>query len=210
MMMTKTNSIAPALMAISLLALGACNRNQPGPAKTPEPSPAPAEQVSIFRPEAEVVAVEAPLTQLEASVSFAKGGKDLSDAAKAQLAAIIQSEQMKSGGAVTLRGHSDSAGHDEANLRASGRRAEVVRAYLVANGIAEDRIKVIALGEMRPIAPNANLDGTPDEAGRAANRRVDVTIAVPGVPELPQNPAGDQPTPKPTSSTLVEVIARPD
>ncbi|WP_236672138.1 hypothetical protein [Croceicoccus sp. YJ47] len=47
------------------------------------------------------------------------------------------------------------------------------------NGIDADRIEIIALGEMRPLAPNANLDGTANEANRARNRRVDIHIAIP-------------------------------
>ena len=206
MIMTKTNPIAPAFMAASLFALSACDQNQSAPAPTPDP----AEPVSIFRPEVEVPTIKVPLTQLEASIPFAEGGNDLTDAAKAQLATIIVSLQMQRGGAVTLRGHTDSVGFDEANLRVSRRRAEAVRAYMIENGVAEDRIAVIALGEMRPIAPNAKLDGTPDEEGRAANRRVDVTIAVPGAPAAPPIPVGDEPTPEPTSSTLVEAMTKSD
>lgn len=210
MIMTKTKPIASAMIALSFLALAACNRSPPVPEETPEPSASPEKPVSIFRPEAEVVTVEAPLAQLDVTVPFEQGGKVLSDAAKAQLATIIQSPQMKAGGAVTLRGHTDSAGYDEANLRASRQRAQAVEKYLVENGIDPERITVIALGEMRPIAPNAKLDGTPDEEGRAANRRVDITIAVPGVPAIPPTAAGEKPQPEPSSTTLVEAITAPD
>lgn len=210
MIMTKTKPVASAMIALSFLALAACNRSQPVPEETPEPSASPEKPVSIFRPEAEVVTEEAPLAQLDATVSFGPGGKELSDSAKAQLATIIQSPQMKAGGAVTLRGHTDSAGYDEANLRASRQRAQAVEKYLVENGIDPERITVIALGEMRPIAPNAKLDGTPDEEGRAANRRVDITIAVPGVPAIPPTAASEKPQPESSSTTLVEAITAPD
>lgn len=212
MMMIRSFRPIPTVLALSLLALTACDKKQPGPVETPEPSAVPdtAEPVSIFRPEAEVDAPKIPLASLEASVGFGEGGDVLSNAAKAQLATIIQSPQMKRGGPITLRGHTDSVGHDEANLRASKNRADAVQAYLIDNGIAEDRITVIALGEMRPIAPNAKLDGSPDEAGRAANRRVGLTITVAGAPAPVPSPDGDQPTPEPTSSTLVEVITKSD
>ena len=49
---------------------------------------------------------------------------------------------------------------------------------------------MIALGENRPVAPNANPDGSDDEAGRARNRRVDIAVALPE----PQ----PSPTPEPT------------
>lgn len=210
MIKTRLKSITSAFIAVSFLGLSACGRDQPTPEETPEPAASPTKPVSIFRPEAEVVPVEAPLAQLDAAISFGQGGKELDDAAKAQLAAIITSPQMKAGGTVTLRGHTDSSGYDEANLRVSRQRAQVVETYLIENGVDPDRIKVIALGEMRPVAPNAKLDGTPDEEGRAANRRVDVTIAVPGVPAAASAATGVEPQPTPTPTTLIEAIAAPD
>lgn len=182
------------------LALAGCSDRDPPAPEPPEPSPAVAPtQASIIRDEVQVDRAEPALEPLEASVSFAETGGELSEAALEDLAAIMESKQMAAGGAIVLRGHTDSTGDDEANLRVSERRAEMVRDWLVENGVAEDRITVIAIGEQRPIAPNANLDGTPDEAGRAANRRVAVSIAVPedepeddgaeAVPEAERTPA---------------------
>ncbi len=216
MIMTRTKLTAAMAITISSLTLAACERSRPEPAETPQPAATPEEKVSIFRPEAEVVTIEAPLAPLETNISFADGGTELSDAAMAQLAEIIQSPQMQAGGAVILRGHTDSAGHDAVNLRVSRKRAQAVENYLVENGIARERIEVIALGEMRPLAPNAKLDGTADEEGRAANRRVDLTIAVSGTqasaPAAPaaMAPAAETPRPQAGAATLVEAITAPD
>jgi len=38
---------------------------------------------------------------------------------------------------------------------------------------------IVAFGEQNPIAPNALPDGTPDLAGRAKNRRVELAVAPP-------------------------------
>jgi len=93
---------------------------------------------------------------------------------------------------LTVRGHSDSPGSDAANLTQSRRRADAVAAYLVAHGVDIDRIDVVALGEKRPIAPNANLDGTDDPEGRARNRRVEVeVIPTPPKPEPAGTPAAN-------------------
>ncbi|MBM0171354.1 OmpA family protein [Altererythrobacter sp. C41] len=162
----------------AVLALAGCDRREPPPPPEPTPEASPT-QASIIRPEIEVERPEPELEPLEASVTFAEAGGDLSAAALEDLKTILESPQMAEGGAIVLRGHTDSTGDDEANLRVSGRRAEMVRDWLVEQGVAEERITVIALGEQRPIAPNAKLDGSPDEAGRAANRRVDVAIALP-------------------------------
>ena len=166
--------VAPA----AALALAGCNDREPPPA--PEPSPtAPPTQTSIIRPDVEIERIEPELEPFEGSVTFAEGGNALSDAAIADLEAIMETPQMAEGGAIVLRGHTDSVGDDDANMRVSERRAGLVRDWLVERGVAEDRITVIAIGEQRPIAPNGRRDGTPDEAGRAANRRVDVSIALP-------------------------------
>ena len=166
--------VAPA----AALALAGCNDREPPPA--PEPSPtAPPTQTSIIRPDVEIERIEPELEPFEGSVTFAEGGNALSDAAIADLEAILETPQMAEGGAIVLRGHTDSVGDDDANMRVSERRAGLVRDWLVERGVAEDRITVIAIGEQRPIAPNGRRDGTPDEAGRAANRRVDVSIALP-------------------------------
>ena len=166
--------VAPA----AALALAGCNDREPPPA--PEPSPtAPPTQSSLIRPDVAIERIEPELEPFEGSVTFAEGGNALSDAAIADLEAILETPQMAEGGAIVLRGHTDSVGDDDANMRVSERRAGLVRDWLVESGVAEDRITVIAIGEQRPIAPNARRDGTPDEAGRAANRRVDVSIALP-------------------------------
>lgn len=166
--------VAPA----AALALAGCNDREPPPA--PEPSPtAPPTQTSIIRPDVEIERIEPELEPFEGSVTFAEGGNALSEAAIDDLEAIMETPQMAEGGAIVLRGHTDSVGDDDANMRVSERRAGLVRDWLVERGVAEDRITVIAIGEQRPIAPNGRRDGTPDEAGRAANRRVDVSIALP-------------------------------
>jgi len=180
------------------LALAGCDRREPPapPEPTPEVSPT---QASIIRPEIEVERPEPELKPLEASVTFAEAGGELSAAALEDLETILESPQLAEGGAIVLRGHTDSTGDDEGNLRVSRQRAEMVRDWLVEHGVAEERITVIAIGEQRPIAPNAKLDGTPDEAGRAANRRVDVAVALPDVmsekaedSEAAQSPATSQ------------------
>src|SRR3546814_16131383 len=93
------------------------------------------------------------------------------------------------GGAITVRGHSDSRGSDSDNLRVSEARTKAVADYLVTKGIAADRMTELGVGETRPIAPNAHLDGSDDEQGRAKNRRVDVQ----GAPEQPPEPEKTEP-----------------
>jgi OOP family OmpA-OmpF porin len=57
--------------------------------------------------------------------------------------------------------------------------------------VAEDRIEIVAFGEQNPVAPNALPDGTPNDEGRAKNRRVEIRVAPPNPATLPEN-AADQ------------------
>ncbi len=72
--------------------------------------------------------------------------------------------------AVRIEGHTDSQGKDAANLKLSQRRAESVRTYLIAKGVAGERMDAQGYGETVPIADNRT------GAGRAQNRRVEFVI----------------------------------
>jgi outer membrane protein OmpA-like peptidoglycan-associated protein/predicted nucleic acid-binding Zn-ribbon protein len=72
---------------------------------------------------------------------------------------------------ILIRGHTDSVGEASYNQQLSERRAELVKEFFVDNfEIEEGRLASTGLGERRPIATNATLDG------RRANRRVEVVI----------------------------------
>jgi len=72
---------------------------------------------------------------------------------------------------IEIAGHTDNVGGAEFNKQLSQRRANAVAQYLMSRGVAESRIMTAAGGEDHPIASNAT------EQGRAANRRVEVTLA---------------------------------
>jgi len=72
---------------------------------------------------------------------------------------------------IEIAGHTDNVGGAEFNKQLSQRRANAVAQYLMSRGVAESRIMTVAGGEDHPIASNAT------EQGRAANRRVEVTLA---------------------------------
>ena len=67
-------------------------------------------------------------------------------------------------------GHTDSMGSDAYNQALSVRRAEAVKAYMVNQGMAADRIRAEGRGEAEPVATNDTREG------RAQNRRVEVTV----------------------------------
>jgi outer membrane protein OmpA-like peptidoglycan-associated protein len=71
---------------------------------------------------------------------------------------------------MVVEGHTDSQGDDAANQTLSEQRAKSVRDYLVARGVANDRITSIGKGEGSPVADNKSPEG------RANNRRVEIVV----------------------------------
>jgi len=72
---------------------------------------------------------------------------------------------------IEVAGHTDSTGTAEYNRQLSQRRASSVANYLVSRGVGQARIMTAGGGEDHPIASNAT------DQGRAANRRVEITLA---------------------------------
>ncbi len=77
---------------------------------------------------------------------------------------------------IELIGHTDDKGSEDYNISLSKKRAESVRNYLVDKGIANGRIKILALGEYDPVAINRYADGTDAPDGRSLNRNVSIRI----------------------------------
>lgn len=75
------------------------------------------------------------------------------------------------GASVEIQGHTDNNGTPEANKTLSQDRANAVKRYLSAGGVAEARMTALGYGQEMPIADNA----TP--AGKAKNRRVDFKLS---------------------------------
>ncbi|MCJ8270549.1 MAG: OmpA family protein, partial [Psychrosphaera sp.] len=77
--------------------------------------------------------------------------------------------QQKSLGAyLYVVGHSDSVGSAQTNQSLSARRGYTIANLLVKNGIAPDKIKIVAAGETIPVASNKT------KSERAKNRRVEI------------------------------------
>jgi outer membrane protein OmpA-like peptidoglycan-associated protein len=106
------------------------------------------------------------------NVNFASGGAEISSESMPVLDAVGAVLVRYPTLSVEIGGHTDAEGSDAANRRLSEARGRSVRAYLEGKfaGIQPDRLTVRGYGESRPIASNAN------EAGRAANRRVEFVV----------------------------------
>jgi outer membrane protein OmpA-like peptidoglycan-associated protein len=73
--------------------------------------------------------------------------------------------------AISIVGHTDNTGSDAVNNPLSIQRANATRDFLMARGVAMNRITTAGRGEREPIA------GNDSDAGRAQNRRVEIYIA---------------------------------
>ena len=71
---------------------------------------------------------------------------------------------------VAIGGYTDSTGSADYNEKLSQQRAEAVRALLLEEGVAEERVTAQGFGAASPVADNST------EAGRAENRRVELVI----------------------------------
>ena len=98
-------------------------------------------------------------------VEFASGSAELTEDAKTRLDRIVGDLSRLPWVTGVIEGHSDAIGGDKANLALSRRRAAAVRAYLISQGIAGDRMALAARGSAHPIADDHTA------RGRARNRR---------------------------------------
>ncbi|XDD52293.1 OmpA family protein [Leptospira sp. WS92.C1] len=71
---------------------------------------------------------------------------------------------------VKIIGHTSLEGTEAANQKVSLLRAEMVRDYLVGNGISKDRFEIVPKGASVPIGDNSK------EEGKEQNRRVELRI----------------------------------
>ncbi|MBL4862077.1 MAG: OmpA family protein [Crocinitomicaceae bacterium] len=104
------------------------------------------------------------------NLEFETGRGIIKEASKPSLTELAQVLVKKSEWKLQIAGHTDNVGNNQNNLVLSKKRAEAVKAFMVANGISADRFSVLYFGETQPIADNSTKEG------RQKNRRVEMTI----------------------------------
>lgn len=81
---------------------------------------------------------------------------------------------------ILVAGYTDNVGDPRSNLKLSTARAEAVRNWLIdASGIPATQFAIQGYGDTRPVADNDT------DAGRARNRRVEITLVPDAVQQLP-------------------------
>jgi peptidoglycan-associated lipoprotein len=178
-----------ALMLVVMMA--ACGRSRP-PIERPTPpppapsagaatrTPAPPEPVAepvVVPPEplADERITSASLDDLNrnsplAPVFFDYDSSELNATAQAALDANAAVLKRNTSWSITIEGHCDERGPAEYNLALGERRAVAARTYLVALGIAADRLRTVSYGKEFPFDPGH------DESAYAKNRRAHFVI----------------------------------
>ncbi|MFC3283876.1 OmpA family protein [Litchfieldella rifensis] len=107
---------------------------------------------------------------MPSSVTFGFDSSELTPSARSALndvsAVLTEYHETR----VNIAGHTDSTGSADYNQRLSERRAAAVGNYLAQNGVQRQRLSMMGYGLTQPVASNDT------EAGRAQNRRVEITL----------------------------------
>jgi outer membrane protein OmpA-like peptidoglycan-associated protein len=84
------------------------------------------------------------------------------------LAAVLRLFTATPSFSAEVGGHTDNIGKPDYNMKLSEARAAAVKAWLVAHGVAADRVTSRGYGDTRPLVPNDT------DADRFKNRRVEI------------------------------------
>jgi outer membrane protein OmpA-like peptidoglycan-associated protein len=106
----------------------------------------------------------------DSGILFAKNSAALTSAAEENINELAKTLIKYGDTNVLVEGHTDNTGTDAINNPLSQRRAQAVANYAQQQGVDASRFTVSGYGSSQPIADNST------EAGRMANRRVEVAI----------------------------------
>jgi OOP family OmpA-OmpF porin len=146
---------------------------QPGCDGAPKAPKAAAQPESAAAPAAPAVVplIVAPVSQkvtFAADAFFDFDKSVLKSEGKAKLDGVVSKLGSINLEVIIAVGHTDSVGTDAYNDKLSVRRAEAVKAYLVAKGVEKNRVYTEGKGKKQPVADNKTAEG------RAKNRRVEI------------------------------------
>jgi len=108
------------------------------------------------------------LLEKKFSIFFRRDSTEIANKDFETLAKIVEFLTRDTNSKVIVEGYTDSYGNNFYNQKLSQLRANMVKSYFVAQGIAISRISAIGLGSEKPIGDNEN------QGGRSKNRRVEI------------------------------------
>lgn len=106
----------------------------------------------------------------DSGILFGFNSSNLSDESKETLGKFADTMKDMTETDITIYGHTDNVGTEEANQKVSAKRADAVATYLKKCGMDKDRIITQGMSFSMPVASNDT------EEGRAQNRRVEIYI----------------------------------
>lgn len=177
----QTSNVTLAVCAAVLILSGcASTTDQDGTNATAETQHIERQPLAVFISKLKTVEF-VQLTELDANsvkvsfpsiTAFAFDGAGISHAQQQLLTIVAEHLRDESYSKVVILGHTDSYGQREYNLRLSEQRAQQVKTFLQHAGLSADKLHSEGRGPAEPIADNRT------EQGRAANRRVEIIVAI--------------------------------
>lgn len=104
------------------------------------------------------------------NVFFATASYELKPESQIELNLLVKLLNENPGMTIEISGHTDDVGSAESNQKLSENRALAVKNYLVAKGIAPERLESAGYGETQSVVPNSS------ETNRAQNRRTEIKV----------------------------------
>jgi len=177
-------TLSLSVLATATLALAACASNPP-----PEPPPTPTASTTTTVTPPPVVTPPAPprvtppagpaagskadfAVKATDRVYFDYDAYNLDSDDQRSLASQVAWLKQFPSTRVEVQGHADERGTRDYNIALGERRAQSVKSYLVAQGIAENRIQTISFGKDKPLDPGSN------EAAWSRNRNAYTNVIV--------------------------------
>ena len=112
------------------------------------------------------------VSKLKSDILFDTGKSNLKAGAVGNLQQMAGILKRYPENVIAVKGYTDSTGSVKVNAPLSERRADAVRAQLVAGGVPSTTVSTVGMADAAPIADNKTA------AGRSQNRRVEVEITV--------------------------------
>jgi outer membrane protein OmpA-like peptidoglycan-associated protein len=104
-------------------------------------------------------------------VLFTTGQANLKSGSTSNLNKLVKFLGDHADRTVVIEGYTDNVGSDASNQRLSERRADSVKAFLLAQGVSSTRLTAVGRGESDAVADNDSAEG------RQQNRRVEIVIS---------------------------------
>ena len=152
----------------------------PAPAPVVQPAPPPPPPAPVAKPEPKPEPPKKPAVVNLASTELFEFNKAvLTPEARTKLDSevVAKLRDLKDVKYIIVNGHADRLGSSEYNQKLSERRAEAVRAYLVAKGVEASKVETLGFGKTLPVK------SCPDQKSRkelieclGPNRRVIVEV----------------------------------